>query len=831
MALDPMSNLQPALSGGQSQVIDPGEDFIWRQYLDPLTNQDWYNIWFYNDPLDLNKVKKIRMGFWIQPWQVGPPSEIYYVVNWSSESWNFLGGYPLPADESFVRRSPINGPYMIGGLQWFELYFVVPDFNPEWVSIDIWGENILIEQMPMSPPPGSPLLTYWLPSMPGGIVVHECLPENTVSTWSGPSTFTTSCVALAMPFIEDFNLGVVPPVCWSETITNTGYNWQASGTGNAKCPYDYVQDESLISPVIQITQLPASLQFKWMTSYYWLVNPFDNGDLICYIRINGGLWTPVWNEEMEGVFTSFAWYTEDIWLDNPFGPNVQLGDLVEVRFQYIGNDAADAHIEDVKIFQQPLYAQWNGSVSSDWFNTANWDTDIPGVNTDVTIPAVSTNYPTILNNPAYCDDIFFGSTSAGTATLLDNGLLTVGGIATIERYFSGNDPDWHLVSSPVSNAQAIVFMDMYLQSFDETPPVPYAPPSNGYTEITDELTPLNVMEGYALYSNIAAANTVTFAGNLNLGPQAHAFDLNANNPDGWNLLGNPYPSSIDWNLVTIPPEMNGEVHYIEASTGADISYLSGGGGGGRYVPPMQGFFVSALNPGTLQLTNAARTHTGAATFYKEDMDDLIVLKASGNNFNNDARIYFNVEATAEHDRLFDAYKIITSSNPALPQIYSLTPGGTKLSINGLPPVEMVPVGFVAGLPGEYIIAAYETSDFSCVILEDLLTGTQTDLLAGPYTFLYNTDEPENRFILHLTPLGVPDNFADGINIYSLHRNVYVSVPANTEGEIVVYNLMGQEVGRTMIKDVVNKVTLRMSNYYVVKVKSNESVVTKKVFVK
>ncbi len=65
---------------------------------------------------------------------------------------------------------------------------------------------------------------------------------------------------------------------------------------------------------------------------------------------------------------------------------------------------------------------------------------------------------------------------------------------------------------------------------------------------------------------------------MNFAPKDRDFVLNANNPFGWNLLGNPFVSSIDWDLVTIPAEMNAEVHYIEAATGADISYLSGAGG-------------------------------------------------------------------------------------------------------------------------------------------------------------------------------------------------------------------------------------------------------------
>ncbi len=51
------------------------------------------------------------------------------------------------------------------------------------------------------------------------------------------------------------------------------------------------------------------------------------------------------------------------------------------------------------------------------------------------------------------------------------------------------------------------------------------------------------------------------------------------------------------------------------------------------------------------------------------------------------------------------------------------------------------------------------------------------------------------------------------------------------GEIVIYNVMGQEIIRAEINNTLNKVTLNESAYYVVKVMSNESVVTKKVFVK
>jgi len=118
-----------------------------------------------------------------------------------------------------------------------------------------------------------------------------------------------------------------------------------------------------------------------------------------------------------------------------------------------------------------------------------------------------------------------------------------------------------------------------------------------------------------------------------------------------------------------------------------------------------------------------------------------------------------------------------------------------------------------------------------VILEDLVLHTQTDLMENDYTFIYNLDDPDGRFIIHFTPLAVNENLADLVNIYSYNKDVYVKVPENTKGNITVYNMMGQEVVSTSITDVINVISLEQCTYYVVTVLSNESVVTKKVFVK
>ncbi|MBM3435090.1 MAG: T9SS type A sorting domain-containing protein, partial [Bacteroidetes bacterium] len=191
----------------------------------------------------------------------------------------------------------------------------------------------------------------------------------------------------------------------------------------------------------------------------------------------------------------------------------------------------------------------------------------------------------------------------------------------------------------------------------------------------------------------------------------------------------------------------------------------------------------------------------------------------------------NVEATQEHDRLFDAYKIITSSNPLLPQVYSITPTGVKLGINGLPETDLVAMGMIAGIPGEYTISAIETSEFENVILEDLAEGTKTNLLTGSYTFTTGINEPENRFIVHFTPMAVPENVAELISVWSSGNEIKVNAPAGTNGLIHVYNVMGQEIVTSAISGNTTTIPVKNSAYYIVEVINEGSVVTKKVFVK
>jgi archaellum component FlaG (FlaF/FlaG flagellin family) len=237
MAMDAPGNLLVPLSGGTADDID--ETGEWYQYFDPEEELPWWNIWFYNDPLDEERMKKVRIGFWVNSFDGILDGELNYVINWSTPEWSLLDPppatpFPMPTDELYIQRSPLNGPIMIrpGIPQWIELLYIIPDYNPEWISVDIWGANIFIEEFPMSPPPGSPLLEWWDPLMPGGIIVHECLPKgHNTSSWSGPKAFSTLCGAFPVPYTENFDGVVTPAIPNCMTVTNDngdGVTWLTS---------------------------------------------------------------------------------------------------------------------------------------------------------------------------------------------------------------------------------------------------------------------------------------------------------------------------------------------------------------------------------------------------------------------------------------------------------------------------------------------------------------------------------------------------------------------------------------------------------------------------
>lgn len=484
-------------------------------------------------------------------------------------------------------------------------------------------------------------------------------------------------------------------------------------------------------------------------------------------------------------------------------------------------------------------ATWTGNADQDWTNPANWDGGaVPSCNTDVTIPPAA-NYPmvpaskaimsvatltmfpgaalTVSGSLTVNNDLIIMSDATGTASVIDNGALVVLGNTLVDRYYAVDK--WHLISSPLGNGQAGIYQDMYLQLYDE--------PSASWFDIIPPTDPLIPAQGYALW--VPYMMTTTYPGILNSG--LVSVPVSAANPFGWNLLGNPYPSSLDWMLVAgANPAINGAVYYLDAASGMFVSFNGGMGGGSAYVPPMQGFFVSANTTGVFNVDNTMRTHAGQNMYYKNDFSNMLALAVDGNGYEDVTYMRFDEEATPGFDGQYDAYKMFSWFNDEAPQIYQ-NAGENQLSINVLPETEVIPVGFSAGVNGTYEISIREVKDLDYVVLEDLKTGIETDLLSGPYSFEYDVNENAERFVLHFGPLAIDELTGEFAQVYAYNSDVCISIPAGFSGEAAIFDIMGQEIARFAVNSGLNKVTLETSGYYLVKVYAEGSMMTEKVYVK
>jgi len=433
------------------------------------------------------------------------------------------------------------------------------------------------------------------------------------------------------------------------------------------------------------------------------------------------------------------------------------------------------------------------------------------------------------------------SDAVGSGSFIDYGtvIFNNGAETNVERYTITDR--WHMFSPSVSGETADIFhfgastgYDVWLMKHDE--------PTDSYTYIWDETTPLYTMQGYFLWGGgTGATPPVTdwiyqMYGGLNSGSMGSVGNATRTSPgtgSGWNLLGNPYPSVIDWDAASGWTKTNIDATiYIHNGTNWS-TYTYGGSstnGGSRYISMGQGFFVSVsegVSTGTLMMDNGVRVHNGVG-YLKSEIDNELKLQAVGNNFTDETVIVFNEDATLGFDSQFDAYKLQNLEADA-PAFYSVA--NENLAVNVLPAVDWVQLGFQAGVNGEYTISATEIRDIPTVFLEDTFTGEFTDLTSGSYTFVYSTNDNPNRFIVHFSPLSTPENASGLLSIYSYNKDVYVSVPENTNGHILVYDMIGQEVAETNINSSLNVIRLEKGAYYIVKVQSEKSIQTKKVLIK
>jgi hypothetical protein len=394
-----------------------------------------------------------------------------------------------------------------------------------------------------------------------------------------------------------------------------------------------------------------------------------------------------------------------------------------------------------------------------------------------------------LSNLAGSSGLLIAADATGSGSLIHS---TAGVNATVQQYLTDNSATYfyHTNSSPVTNALASVFLipgaGPYLYYYNP------ASAASKWINTQDINTPLNPGKGYLInYKTQTTAETISFAGPLNTGN----IDIPlVSDGDGNNLIGNPYPCSIDWDSPS-GWTLGSTDDYItiwNPTDGSYGSYVRGVGTGTHgvtnIIPSGQGFFVHTPANTTLSMSNAVKVHDNSLIKSSNIGPVYFKLRVTNdtNSFNDEIIIYYRWDATKDFDSRLEAKKVFSIMKESS-QIYTQSDEGTNLAINALPEEDKdsIVLYFKCGIHAGYTIKMVESSGVDLVNLTDLFTGKNENLLTNEYKFLGSPSDTVIRFVINSQMGGNTK-----INVIPVLKSEEVSIKSKLNG-LYLQNLTSQ----------------------------------------
>lgn len=509
-----------------------------------------------------------------------------------------------------------------------------------------------------------------------------------------------------------------------------------------------------------------------------------------------------------------------------------------------------------------LDTTWTGSVSTNWNTAGNWSNGVPTINNLAIIPNVA-------NDPVAAGAVSVsGMTIASGAFVTVNGAVnnsgtiavssgasfiaktSVSGTVSYERNLPSSN--WHYISSPVVGQDVDNFvaasglqsggLDASLCTFDTA-----ANDWNFYQIGTANADVLNPGEGY-IVNLTAASGDITFSGTMNVGNVTKAL---ATTGQGYNLLGNPYPSYIDSSAM------------LTASSGALLSqtiwvwdqttnmYEVKVTADNFQLAPGQGFFIQSNGAaGNVTITEAFQSHQGADTFLRTAERTEVYLTLSNGSDTKQCKLYYMAGTTTGFDNGFDGPTFRAFPEPLSIYTHLVTNNfGMDIGLQSLPNDDyenlVVPVG-VDALAGTEITISASALNLPVgidIYLEDRAVNTFTVLNANSdFTLTPASDlNGTGRFYLHTNGdnLGLNENaIAYNLQIFTTDASKQVIIKGQLSSSITnaeLFDLQGKLVFSKTLDPSRTTNTLDISGLssglYVVKVEGGNQSKTQKVLIK
>ncbi|HET6528454.1 MAG TPA: invasin domain 3-containing protein [Balneolaceae bacterium] len=318
---------------------------------------------------------------------------------------------------------------------------------------------------------------------------------------------------------------------------------------------------------------------------------------------------------------------------------------------------------------------------------------------------------------------------------------------------------------------------------------------------------------------------------------------------GWNLVGNPFAATIDWDDGNWTKENMDNVIYVwDPSTNDYLTWngISGSLGDGL-IAPFQAFWVKANGNGTpvLKVNKSSKTTGGTFKGKKEDPAAIEFLLEAG-NLDKSTYITLSPDGQTGKDRR-DAFRLLPFNTDTYLELYTTFKNGTPLAINNLArdfgkkiSIPLYVGGFKDGhvLNGTYTLSwplFNEVPEAWTMILEDQKTGKKINLRKATF-YSFDVSRPKQkgkgivnsledfqlvrppvskskarydekpRFLLRIDPgadaAGLPTEYSLGLNYpnpFTGATTIPYATPLEGKVQIFIYDILGRRV-----KTIVNK---------------------------
>jgi len=320
------------------------------------------------------------------------------------------------------------------------------------------------------------------------------------------------------------------------------------------------------------------------------------------------------------------------------------------------------------------------------------------------------------------------------------------------------------------------------------------------------------------------------------------------NGRGWNYLGGVNTSAFDVKqsfnvIVDGQASWNQAIYYMDTDEEYQSLLLKPGMDDNAIASPYAPFFVQVRgedNTGSAEIT---------AHFYKAGVtvSDAVPSDFRASETANDDVIWsLDLQSGDASDHVYlvfgdqykdgyriqeDAFKMLSSAKPQVwAEVESI-----QLFANALPRDDgkEVKLGFSVPATGQYTFAfVHKVGDSQFVkkaILEDKVTGTQTDVLAQTYSFAANEPSKQitDRFVLHVNRSVTGVSAVESPSIYAYVQEALLTVKNVANGDkIQIVDLSGRVVASGIAQSNEFSTPLNQKGVFIVNVKGEKNAVLK-----